>query len=126
DPQLIPAIFGGIADGGGFQEGNQTALAQQGALVFTHTFSPSTVNVARAGLNYLHTTRVSPEANTLTDIPGQFGILGIPQLKENGGLPAFGIQGLATLGSNAFLPSDEVRSEEHTSELQSPCNLVCR
>src|SRR2546426_9890406 len=24
------------------------------------------------------------------------------------------------------LPHQEVRSEEHTSELQSPCNLVCR
>src|SRR5256885_8216428 len=24
------------------------------------------------------------------------------------------------------LNADEVRSEEHTSELQSPCNLVCR
>src|SRR5256885_8217107 len=24
------------------------------------------------------------------------------------------------------LPRHEVRSEEHTSELQSPCNLVCR
>src|SRR2546426_3551036 len=24
------------------------------------------------------------------------------------------------------LPADLVRSEEHTSELQSPCNLVCR
>src|SRR2546426_1843873 len=24
------------------------------------------------------------------------------------------------------LRSDECRSEEHTSELQSPCNLVCR
>src|SRR3989454_6819632 len=23
-------------------------------------------------------------------------------------------------------PLEEVRSEEHTSELQSPCNLVCR
>src|SRR5256885_11188858 len=23
-------------------------------------------------------------------------------------------------------PSNQVRSEEHTSELQSPCNLVCR
>src|SRR2546426_7237701 len=23
-------------------------------------------------------------------------------------------------------PADVVRSEEHTSELQSPCNLVCR
>src|SRR5256885_11377503 len=34
-------------------------------------------------------------------------------------------------GSNAaraalFRPAFEARSEEHTSELQSPCNLVCR
>src|SRR5256885_8750900 len=26
----------------------------------------------------------------------------------------------------ASLTSEDVRSEEHTSELQSPCNLVCR
>jgi hypothetical protein len=110
DPQFIPGIFGGVADGGGFQQGNQTALAQQSALAWTHVFSPSVVNVARAGLNYLHTTRVSPSANDLTDIPSTFGIQGIPQDHENGGLPAFGINGLQTLGSNAFLPSDEVSS----------------
>jgi Carboxypeptidase regulatory-like domain len=110
DPQFIPGIFGGVADGGGFQQGNQTALAQQSALSYTHTFSPSLINVIRAGLNYLHTTRVSPSANDLSDIPSQFGIQGIPQLQENGGLPAFGIHGLQTLGSNAFLPSDEVSS----------------
>ena len=110
DPQLIPGIFGGVADGGGFQEGNQTALAQQSALAWTHVFTSNTINVARAGLNYLHTTRISPEANNLTDLPGQFGVLDIPQQHENGGLPAFGIQGLSTLGSNAFLPSDEVSS----------------
>jgi len=115
DPQLIPAIFCGVADGGGFQEGNQTALSQQSALVWTHTFSPTLVNVARGGLNYLHTTRVSPEANNFTGtggagIPLDYGIQGIPQQSENGGLPAFGITGLATLGSNAFLPSDEVSS----------------
>jgi hypothetical protein len=110
DPQFIPGIFGGVADGGGFQQGTQTANAQQSALVYTHTFSPTLVNVARAGLNYLHTTRVSPSANDLTDIPSQFGIQDIPQLNENGGLPAFGINGLQTLGSNAFLPSDEVTS----------------
>src|SRR2546426_4574423 len=28
--------------------------------------------------------------------------------------------------SNAVCDSYHVRSEEHTSELQSPCNLVCR
>jgi hypothetical protein len=110
DPQFIPGIFGGVADGGGFQDGNQTANAQQSALGYTHMFSPTFVNEIRAGLNYLHTTRVSPSANDLTNIPGQFGIQSIPQLHENGGLPAFGINGLQTLGSNAFLPSDEVSS----------------
>jgi hypothetical protein len=110
DPQFIPGIFGGVADGGGFQQGTQTANAQQSALSYTHTFSPTLINVVRAGLNYLHTTRVSPSANDLSDIPSQFGIQGIPQLQENGGLPAFGINGLQTLGSNAFLPSDEVTS----------------
>jgi hypothetical protein len=110
DPQLIPSIFGGVADGGGFFQGNQTALSQQSALVWTHTFSPTTVNVARAGLNYLHTTRNIPESNNLSDLPGTFGILGIPQQHENGGLPAFGINGLQTLGGNSFLPSDEVSS----------------
>src|SRR6266480_302297 len=115
DPQLIPAIFGGIPDGGGFQEGNQTANAQQSALGWTHTISPALVNEVRAGLNYLHTTRVSPAANDLKGaggqgLPADYGIQQIPQLSENGGLPAFGISGLATLGSNAFLPSDEVSS----------------
>ncbi len=115
DPQFIPGIFGGIADGGGFQEGSQTALGQQSALAWTHVFTPNTINVARAGLNYLHTTRVSPEANNLkgtggNGIPADFGIQSIPQEHENGGLPAFGVTGLSTLGSNAFLPSDEVSS----------------
>jgi hypothetical protein len=110
DPQFIPSIFGGVADGGGFYQGNQTALAQQSALVWNHVISPTTVNNARAGLNYLHTTRNIPEATNLSDLPGQFGIQKIPQEKENGGLPAFGINGLQTLGGNAFLPSDEVSS----------------
>src|SRR2546426_7777744 len=30
------------------------------------------------------------------------------------------------LGELGRHPGDLVRSEEHTSELQSPCNLVCR
>ena len=111
DPQLIPGIFGGIPDGGGFQEGNQTANSQQSALGWTHTISPTLVNEARAGLSYLHTTRVSPAANDLSNLPlTKTGVADIPQLSENGGLPAFGVNGLSTLGSNAFLPSDEVSS----------------
>jgi hypothetical protein len=114
-PELIPSIFGGVADGGGFFQGNQTALSQHSALVWNHTFSPSTINVARVGLNYLHTTRNIPEATNLkgasgNGLPADYGILGIPEQKENGGLPAFGIGGLQTLGGNSFLPSDEVSS----------------
>jgi hypothetical protein len=107
DPQFIPGVFGGIADGGAFQQGIQTAKADQAALGFTHAFTPSAVNVARAGFNHLHTTRFGPEGNTL-GIPAQFGIQGIPQVPENGGLPGFVFGGLSNLGGNNFLPSDEV------------------
>jgi hypothetical protein len=65
DPQFIPGVFGGIADGGAFQQGIQTAKADQAALGYTHAFTPSAINVARAGFNHLHTTRFGPEGNTL-------------------------------------------------------------
>jgi hypothetical protein len=107
DPNFIPGIFGGIADGGGFQQGTQGARSEQGVLAYTHVFNGSTVNVARVGVNHLHTTRFGPDGNTL-GIPAQFGIQGVPQVAENGGLPQISISGLNTLGSNDFLPSDEV------------------
>ena len=107
DPQYIPGPFGGIADGGAFQDGIQTAKSYQQAGAWTHVFNPNTINVFRGGFNHLHTTRFGPEGSNL-GIPAQFGIQGIPQVPENGGLPSYGISGLLTLGSNAFLPSDEL------------------
>src|SRR5256885_7726872 len=43
-------------------------------------------------------------------------------------LLGLGLAGLATysIQSEEDDGDDELRSEEHTSELQSPCNLVCR
>ncbi len=107
DPDFIPGIFGGIADGGGFQQGTQTARSEQGVIAYTHVFTPTTINVARVGVNHLRTTRFGPDG-AVSGIPAQFGILGVPQQTENGGLPQIGISGLSTLGSNDFLPSDEV------------------
>jgi hypothetical protein len=107
DPQYIPGIFGGIADGGAFQQGIQTAKSNQSAGAWTHVFNPSTINVFRVGLNHLHTTRFGPEGDVM-GLPAQFGIQGIPQTTENGGLPEYDIGGMATLGSNSFLPSDEI------------------
>ena len=107
DPQYIPGPFGGIADGGSFQQGIQTAKSDQAVAAWTHVFSPNTINQVRGGFNHLHTTRFGPVGSQM-GIPAQYGIQGIPQVPENGGLPAFGFGGLATLGSNNFLPSDEV------------------
>jgi hypothetical protein len=107
DPQFIPGPFGGVADGGAFQQGIQTLKTDQAVAAWTHVFSPATINVARIGFNHLHTTRFGPEGNT-SGIPEQYGINGIPQAAENGGLPSIDITGLSQLGSNDFLPSDEV------------------
>ncbi|NYF90210.1 TonB-dependent receptor [Tunturiibacter empetritectus] len=107
DPQFIPGPFTGIADGGSFQQGDQTAKSDQAVLAWTHVFTPEIVNVARVGFNHLHTTRFGPYGNT-TGIPASFGIQGVPQSPENGGLPTISISGLNNLGSNDFLPSDEV------------------
>ena len=107
DPDFIPSIFSGIADGGGFQQGIQTARSEQGVLAYTHVFNGSMVNVARVGANHLHTTRTGSYGN-VSGIPAQFGIQGVPQVSGNGGLPAIIISGLNNIGSSDYLPSDEI------------------
>jgi Carboxypeptidase regulatory-like domain/TonB-dependent Receptor Plug Domain len=107
DPNFIPGPFTGVADGGGFNTGDQAAKSYQSASAWTHVFSPSMINVARVGVNHLLTSRYGPAGNQ-TGIPAQYGIQGIPQSTENGGLPQITFSGLSTLGSNAYLPSNEV------------------
>ena len=106
DPQFIPGPFKGVADGGAFQQGVQTAKSAQMVAAYTHVFSPNVVNQARAGFAHLHTTRAGPVA-TQMGIPAQYGIQGIPQFANNGGLTQIVTTGLQTLGSNQYLPSDE-------------------
>src|SRR2546426_5566574 len=45
----------------------------------------------------------------------------VPQIREN-----LGADTLAYLSVDGMYAFTAKRSEEHTSELQSPCNLVCR
>lgn len=106
NPAFFPGPFPGIADGGSFSAGNQTASSVNSVLSETHSFSPSLINEARVGLNRIATTRAQPNANTM-GIPEQFGIQGVPQVPLNGGLGGISIGGLSRLGSNNYLPSDE-------------------
>jgi len=119
EPEFFPSAYSGastgdplLADGGDF---NQTALSQQGAAAETHVFSPNLVNVARIGYSSLHTIRQPPELADLSNVPGQFGIIGVPQISVdgsgNGGLPDFTFTdsgtGLTQLGTSTFIPSNE-------------------
>jgi Carboxypeptidase regulatory-like domain len=107
EPQYLPGPFQGYADGGAFQDGYQTAVSVNSVLSETHSFSPTTINEARLGFTRIGTSRVQPFATQTNNIPGMFGISGIPQVSNNGGLGSFFFEGLNTLGSNEFLPSVE-------------------
>jgi hypothetical protein len=108
-PEFIPGPFTGIADGGAFQDGSQTAVSINIALSETHSFSPTVVNEARLGFSRIGSSRLQPFA-TQMGIPAQFGIGGVPQVPLNGGLGSIYFTGLNTLGSNDFLPSSEYNS----------------
>jgi hypothetical protein len=106
NPSFLPGPFGGIADGGSFSDGNQSANSYSGVLSETHVFSQTLVNEARAGYSRIDATRLQPNANT-PGIPATFNIGGIPQGDSNGGLGSIFLTGLSTLGSNGYLPSFE-------------------
>jgi hypothetical protein len=115
NPQFTPGPFGGIADGGSFNDGNQSASIYSAALGETRLFSPTLVNEVRLGYNRLSVQRVQPNGNT-DGIPDQFGIPGVPQGSSNGGLGAISMAGLNTLGSNGFLPSIELSTNFQLSD----------
>jgi hypothetical protein len=115
DPQFIPGPFKGVADGGAFQQGIQTAKSAQMVAAYTHVFSSNVVNQVRAGYAHLHTTRAGPVSAT-SGIPAQYGIPAIPQFTNNGGLTQIVITGLQTLGSNQYLPSDEATATLQISD----------
>ncbi len=105
-PSFLPGPFTGFADGGGFNQGDQSVATMGAALSYTHTFSPTLINEARIGFNRERTTRLQAYGNDTSNIPAKFGIQGILQTPGNGGLPYLGIGGLTQLGSSEWLVSD--------------------
>src|ERR1039457_2511564 len=68
----------------------------------------------------------------LRDVPGFTLFRRSSSLVANPTTQGVSLRGIGSSGASRTLvlwdgiPEDEGRSEEHTSELQSPCNLVCR
>lgn len=105
--QNHPGPFPGYADGGNsLVISNMTDRSQNLVIGETHIFSPSLVNEIRMGVNREHALWLQPFGNE-TNIPEQFGILGVPQGPQNGGLPGFSIGSLSSFGSSGSLPSSK-------------------
>lgn len=87
------------------------------ALSETHLFSPRLINEVRVGLDHNYNTRVIPTLNTL-GLPEQFGIQGIPQITNNGGLPTINISGFSAFGSRRFSPTLQTTgAQDYTDNL---------
>ncbi|HEV2323320.1 MAG TPA: TonB-dependent receptor [Terracidiphilus sp.] len=104
--QFEAAPFPGVADGAPNRPGSGYTESQNGAFGWTHIFSPRLVNEARVGYSRIFDKRFQFDG-TKMGIPAQYGIPGIPQVSENGGLPQFTFGQLSTLGAGTFLPSDK-------------------
>lgn len=88
------------------------------SLNYTHVFSPTMENVMNGGYDHDHHVLEAPTANTM-GIPAQYGIQGIPQITGNGGLPFFGVSGIAGFGGHGYRPTIQT-----TTALQFMDNLT--
>jgi hypothetical protein len=113
--QFQPSPFAGVADGGPSRPGTGHTESQNIALSETHIFTPRLVLEARAGYSRIADEREQNDANVM-GIPAEYGIPGVPQLPQNGGLPLLTFGQLANLGSATTLPSDKASDIFQASE----------
>ncbi|MGA8160440.1 MAG: TonB-dependent receptor [Acidobacteriaceae bacterium] len=74
------------------------------AVGYTHVFTPTLTNEMHVGMVHANKLQQSVYGDTF-GIPAQFGIQGIPQVANNGGLPPTTINGLTHLGVGNYTPT---------------------
>jgi len=117
--KVRPSPFEGDGDGGGFSEGDEKVRVHGLAASHTHVFSSTLINEARFGIGREHTYRLQPNGDDTSNLPAQYGILGIPQQAGNGGLPLLQIGNLSDLGHASW-----VVSERYSNTAQFSDNLT--
>jgi hypothetical protein len=118
--KVRPSPFDGVGDGGGFNEGDETVGVNGLAMSHTHMLSTTLINEARFGLSREHTNRLQPNGDDTSDIPGQYGVTGIPQVEGNGGFPLLSFRdNMTSLGHSGW-----VVSERFSNTVQFSDNLT--
>jgi hypothetical protein len=101
------SVLGPILDGGG--EASNKNYGANYMISETHTFTPTLVNEARFGFNYLHAGHYPAGAND-ANLASNEGFGGIPAGPLNGGLPNSWFDGAASphgFGAGGWSPTDE-------------------
>jgi len=116
--KVRPSPFEGDGDGGGFSEGDEKVRVNGLAASHTHVFSPTLINEARFGVGREHTYRLQPNGDDTSNVPGRYGILGVPQQAGNGGLPLIriGNQNLSDLGHASWVVSERFSNTAQFSD----------
>jgi len=101
--EVVPAALPGLAVGesGGR---NDSFPAWAFAVGYTHVFTPTFTNDMHVGVVHSDKLQKSFYGNTF-GIPAQFGIGGVQQVANNGGLPPITINGLTHIGVGNYTPT---------------------
>lgn len=100
---VVPSNFPGVAVGetGGR---NDSLPAYAWALGYTHIFTPTLSTDLHVGMVHSDKLQQSFYGNTF-GIPAKYGIQGVQQVANNGGLPPITIAGLTHLGVGNYTPT---------------------
>jgi hypothetical protein len=101
--RAVPSSLPGLAVGetGGR---NDSFPAYAFAVGYTAALTPSLANEMHVGMVHSDKFQRSVYGNTF-GIPAQYGIAGVPQVGENGGIPPITINGLTHIGVGNFTPT---------------------
>jgi Carboxypeptidase regulatory-like domain len=101
--RAVPSSLPGLAVGetGGR---NDSFPAYAFAVGYTAALTPSLANEMHVGMVHSDKFQRSIYGNTF-GIPAQYGIAGVPQVAENGGVPPITINGLTHIGVGNFTPT---------------------
>lgn len=99
----VPPNLPGLAVGQGGAR-NDSFPAYSWTVSYTHTFTPTLINEMHVGMIHADKLQRSIYGNQF-GIPASFGINGVPQVAENGGLSPTYINGLTGLGVGNYTPT---------------------
>jgi hypothetical protein len=100
---VVPAALPGLAVGESGAR-NDSLPAYAFAVGYTHIFTPTLTNEMHVGMVHSDKLQQSFYGDTF-GIPAQFGLQGVPQVANNGGLPPITINGLTHIGVGNFTPT---------------------